>query len=167
MSSSIAPRASTPIFTTDETVGSGYDSQHAVSLHNLWRPTLISECYFFSSKLGVHLSKPKPSRALLVVGILLWFLAAFVGYAVPSLVTAYFVSQGGQTVAVNFFPLVVAGSAAFLVGMIFVVVGVGRAAAGMDYLVSVAREPALSSTHDAYPASGRLPETGRGPQDQG
>lgn len=87
------------------------------------------------------MSKPNPSRAVLVVGILLWFLGAFVVYAIPPLVTAYYVSKDGPLVVVNFLPTLIAGYAAFLIGMIFVLVGVSRAAAGIDYLVSVAREP--------------------------
>lgn len=88
------------------------------------------------------MSKPSPSRALLVVGILLWFLGAFLVYGVPPLTNAYFVAKEGPLVIVNYLPTTIAGLGAFFVGMVFVLVGVSRAAAGIDYLVSVAREPA-------------------------
>ena len=87
------------------------------------------------------MSKPSPSRAFLVVGILLSFLGAFVVYAVPPLVTAYFVSKNGPMIVVNYLPALVAGYASLFIGMIFVLVGVSRMAAGIDYLVNVAREP--------------------------
>ena len=87
------------------------------------------------------MSKPSPSRALLVVGILLCFLSALLVYVVPPLINAFFVAKDGPLVVVNFQPTIIAGLAAFVVGMIFVLVGISRAAAGIDYLVSIAREP--------------------------
>jgi len=75
------------------------------------------------------------------VGILLWFLGVLAVYVVPPLINAYYISKDGPGAVVNYPLLQVAGYAAFLIGMIFVLVGVSRAAAGIDYLVSVAREP--------------------------
>ena len=87
------------------------------------------------------MTKPSPSRALLVVGILLWFLGALLVYAVPPLIDAFYAAKEGPMVVVNYLPTLVAGLVAFFVGMVFVLVGVSRAAAGIDYLVFVAREP--------------------------
>lgn len=87
------------------------------------------------------MAKPNPSRALVVVGILLCFIGAFVVYGVPPLVTAFIMARDDSAVVVNFLPTLIAGAATFLIGMIFLLVGVSRAAAGIDYLVSVARDP--------------------------
>ncbi len=75
------------------------------------------------------------------MGILLWFLGVFVIYAVPQLITAFYVAKDGPAIVVNYQPTLIAGYSALVLGLIFVLVGVSRAAAGIDYLVSVAREP--------------------------
>lgn len=85
--------------------------------------------------------KPNPSQPLLVVGFALLVLGSLVVFVVPALITSYFVAKDGLGVVANTLPMVVVGAVASFLGLIFLLVGISRAAAGIDYLISVAGEP--------------------------
>ncbi|WP_284975307.1 hypothetical protein [Arthrobacter sp. efr-133-TYG-104] len=51
-------------------------------------------------------------------------------------------ARDGPTVVVNYLPTLIVGCAALVFGAIFVLVGAYRTAAGIDYLVSSAADPA-------------------------
>jgi hypothetical protein len=91
------------------------------------------------------LSKPKPAQTFVVLGVLFQFLGAIIfAIALPQTFGYY-----GSSAA---FVWVFIGAFVLLLGLIFLLVGISRAAGGIDYLVAIApaaEKPAPIATSSA------------------
>ena len=77
------------------------------------------------------LSKPGPSKAFVVWGVLFQFFGAVIfAFALPASFVRY---SGGGAI-----PWVFVGAVMLLTGLILLLVGISRALGGLDYLVAVA-----------------------------
>ncbi|MFC9353257.1 hypothetical protein [Arthrobacter sp. NPDC057013] len=104
------------------------------------------------------LSKPKPSQTFVVLGVLFQFIGTVIfAIALPASFVRY---SGGQAIFWVF-----VGAILLITGLILLLVGIGRALGGIDYLVAVAPSgaaegiapnvvPSSSSEQDAPAVTG-------------
>lgn len=95
----------------------------------------------------IMLSKPKPSKAFVVLGIVLQFIGTVIfSIALP----ASFVRYSGSGAVVWVF----IGAILLITGLILLLVGISRALGGIDYLVAVApASGAPLAAHSLEPSS--------------
>lgn len=85
--------------------------------------------------------KPRSSRHFVVSGLLIQFVGAIItSFSLPASFARY---SGGSAI-----PVVLFGMAVLLLGFILFLVGIGRAASGIDYLVRVSTMPKISQLSD-------------------
>jgi hypothetical protein len=99
------------------------------------------------------LSKPKPSKAFVVLGVLFQFIGTVIfAIALP----ASFVRYSGSGAVVWVF----IGAILLITGLILLLVGISRALGGIDYLVEVAPSAAAEMVApSAVPSSSSAQET--------
>jgi hypothetical protein len=102
---------------------------------------------------GIMLSKPKPSKAFVVLGVIFQFIGTVIfAIALP----ASFVRYSGSGAVVWVF----IGAILLITGLILLLVGISRALGGIDYLVEVAPSAAAEMVApSAAPSSSSAQET--------